>query len=188
MSYQSVIIPSTPGGILAKMLKDVAEKESEPGIKLKIIEKGGRTLSRMFQSSNPTASDKCGKQNCYMDNQIEGRSQCHKNNIIYEWVCRKCDAKYVGETSRNFYSRSLEHIDKLMSKSDESFIFNHQRECHQGQEPDFKVRVLKSFQDALSRQVYEGVHIRNIQGQSLNTKLDYYQASSYRMRREVIHG
>ena len=111
-----IIIPSTPGGMLAKMLKEVAEKDNDSNIKLKIIEKGGRTLSRMFQNSNPTASEKCGKENCYMDDQPEGRSKCHKNNILYEWECRKCGAKYIGESSRNFYSRSLEHIEKSKSK------------------------------------------------------------------------
>ena len=183
-----IIIPSTPGGILAKMLKEVAEKENDSNIKFKIIEKGGRTLARMFQNSNPTATRECGKVDCFMDNQPEGGNLCHKSNILYEWECRKCGAKYIGETSRNFYSRSLEHIEKYVGKSDESFIQNHQKECHQNQEADFKVKVKKSFRDALSRQIYEGIHIRNIQCQSLNTKQDYYQASSYRMNRGVFRG
>ena len=52
----------------------------------------------------------------------------------------------------------------------------------------FKVKVLKSFKEPLSRQIYEGVYIRRQESASLNTKLDYYQASTYRMNREVNHG
>ena len=57
-----------------------------------------------------------------------------------------------------------------------------------GQVIAFKVKVLKSFKDPLSRQVYEGIYIRRQDTASLNTKQDYYQASSYRMNREVNHG
>ena len=94
---------------------------------------------------------------------------------------------YIGETSRNFYSRSLEHIEKANSKSEDSFIYNHQRECHNGTQHQFKTKVLKTFQDPLSRQVSEGVYIRRNTNNSLNTKLDFYQTSTYKVRRDVLH-
>ena len=183
-----IIIPSTPDGKLAKMLRKVAEEESENGIKFKIIEKGGLTMEKMLQKPNPTASGICGKENCVMDKQGSSDTMCHKSNVLYEWVCKKCGNKYVGETSRNFYTRSLEHIEKAEKKKDDSFINNHQREKHNDEQPDFCVKVLKTFNDPLSRQVYEGVHIRNNSAISLNSKLDYYQTSTYNMRREVLHG
>ena len=49
-------------------------------------------------------------------------------------------------------------------------------------------KVLKTFQDPLSRQVSEGVYIRRNTNNSLNTKLDFYQTSTYKVRREVLHG
>ena len=183
-----IIVPSTPNSELAKMLREVAESESEAGIKFKVVEKGGMTIEKMLQNSNPTASGKCGKENCIMDNQPDGGKHCHKSNIMYEWKCDLCESSYIGETSRNFYSRSLEHMDKATKKSDDSFIFNHQKECHNGSQPQFKTKVLKSFQDPLSRQVAEGVYIRRNPNNSLNTKLDFYQTSTYRVRREVLHG
>ena len=183
-----LIIPATPGGILAKMLREVVEAESDENIRFKVVEKGGLTLERMFQKANPTASGKCGKPDCYMDNQPEEGGNCHKSNVLYEWTCRECSAKYIGETSRNFYTRSIEHISKNNNKAAESFMYNHQKDHHNDQPPNFKVRVLKSFQEALSRQVYEGTYIRNIQGEKLNTNLDYYGASTYHMRKEVLHG
>ena len=75
----------------------------------------------------------------------------------------------------------------LDKKALDSFITSHQKEVHNDSEPSFAVKVLKSFKEPLSRMVYEGVYIRNSE-QSLNTKLDYYQTSTYRMRREILHG
>ena len=73
-----IIIPSTPDGELAKMLKQVAEAENECGIKFKIIEKGGKTIEKQLQNPNPTASGKCGKSDCLIDKQTSGGKLCHK--------------------------------------------------------------------------------------------------------------
>ena len=183
-----IIIPSTPGGELAKQLREICEKERD--VRFKIVEKGGMTLGNLFQRSNPTASEECGKPDCYMDNQPGGGTLCHKSNVLYEWICRICDTKfiYTGETSRNFYTRAKEHLDKTKTEAN-SFIAHHQLLYHRSNDiPDFKVKVLKSFKDPLSRQVYEGVYIRRQEGVTLNTKQDYYQASTYRMNREISHG
>ena len=183
-----IIIPSTPGGELAKMLKQVAEAENECGIKFKIIEKGGKTIEKQLQNPNPTASGKCGKADCTIDNQQGGGKLCHKSNVLYEWECNQCDNIYTGETSRNCYTRTKEHLSKASKQSSDSFIKNHQSEKHNDNPADFKVKVVKSFRDPLSRQVYEGIYIRKNSRVSLNTKLDYYQPSTYNMRREMLHG
>ena len=181
-----IIIPATPNSELAKMLREAADSEKDSGIRFKIIEKGGTSIEKLLQSSNPTASGKCNKSNCIVDQQ--GGKLCHKSNVMYEWKCKMCDSSYIGETSRNVFSRSIEHLTKAVKKSDDSFMFNHQRECHNSQDPEFDVKVLKSFQDPLSRQCFEGVYIRRNSNKSLNTKLDYYQTSTYSMRREMLHG
>ena len=76
----------------------------------------------------------------------------------------------------------------MAKQSSDSFIKNHQSEKHNDNPADFKVKVVKSFRDPLSRQVYEGIYIRKNSRVSLNTKLDYYQPSTYNMRREMLHG
>ena len=67
-----IIVPATPNSELAKSLREIAESERDSGIRFKIVEKGGITIEKMLQKSNPTASGKCGKPNCVMDNQPEG--------------------------------------------------------------------------------------------------------------------
>ena len=94
------------------------------------MEKGGMTVEKLFQTSNPTASGSCGKPDCIMDSQ-SGRN-CHKSNVMYEWVCNGCPSSYIGETSRNFFTRSSEHLKKANDKKEDSFIHNHQLQSHNG--------------------------------------------------------
>ena len=113
---------------------------------------------------------------------------CHKQNVCYEWVCQEDNSSYIGETSRNFYSRSSEHLDKFEKNAKDSFIRNHQKEFHDNRSPNFKVKVIKSFKSSFSRQIFEGVSIRRQSGPSLNTKLDYYSTATYNVRREIFRG
>ena len=180
-----IIVASTPGSVLAKKMREVTESYAECGVRFKIVEKGGISLGRMLQRPNPSASGVCGKEDCDMCKQ--GGKLCHKTNVAYKYECNIDKSCYIGETSRNFYTRNLEHQDKFNKKKQDSFIYQHQLEVHGGAEPDFKIKVLKSFKDPMSRQIYEGVKIRR-SNSSLNTKLDYYQQSTYSVRREIGHG
>ena len=50
-------------------------------------------------------------------------------------------------------------MKKYHVKSKESFLLNHQKECHNGEPDDFTRTVLKTFKDPKSRQISEGVNI-----------------------------
>ena len=81
-SLAPIIVPATPGGVLARMLKNVVESESESGIKFKIVERGGISIGKMLQKPNPTKSPGCQKDKCNMC--LENKSElCHKPNIVY---------------------------------------------------------------------------------------------------------
>ena len=51
-----IMVPSTPRGELADMLRKVVQTEANKDMKFKIIEKGGRTVMSLLQRSNPTAT------------------------------------------------------------------------------------------------------------------------------------
>ena len=114
---------------------------------------------------------------------------CRKSNVVYEYSCQLCSedtrAVYIGETARNLYTRGREHARNYSRNEAESFIGKHQREKHAGAEPDFKAKVLYSFQDSLSRQVAEGVCIRRCPTEILNTKAEWHQPSLWRVRSEL---
>ena len=77
---------------------------------------------------------------------------------------------YIGETSRNLYTRSKEHLEKYVggSKMEKSFIYKHQADIHDGTEAQFSAKVTGTFRDCLTRQLREGVFIRRSEVPVLN--------------------
>ena len=183
-----IIIPATPGGELARRLRKIAEEESVPGVSFKVVERGGKTLARQLQNPNPTATKECSKPKCIPCGQQDGSRSCHKTNVTYQYTCKECEAVYTGETSRNLYTRALEHKKKYEDKAGDSFMNNHQVEAHNGGDPNFNVKVVGSYRDPLSRQVAEGVLITNTKTKILNSKAEMIQPPIVRLRREVGMG
>ena len=177
----------------SKALKEVAEKESEVGLKFKVVEGGGRTVKSIAQKSNPTASPGCGYPDCIACQGGQGSGgNCLRNNVQYEVRCGTCPEEtpsvYIGETSRNLYTRAKEHQHKRKKKDEKSFMANHQAEKHQGESGHFQAKVIKSFQDCLTRQISEGVYIRRSEVQVLNTKSEWHQPSLWQVQSEVYRG
>ena len=183
-----IIIPATPNSELAKMLREVAETEKDKRLRFKIVEKGGKTIERSLMRPNPTGDSQCKKPKCPVC--PSGGTMCHKHNICYKYKCNICeeDVVYIGETSRNLYSRGMEHSSLYEKESPKSFLHNHQVEQHNSEPADFDVKVIKSFKDPLSRQVTEAVMIKNHTGELLNSKSEFHQPPIVRVRSEVIRG
>ena len=79
-------------------------------------------------------------------------------------------------------------MEKYRSRKgkEDSFIEKHQNEKHGGIPADFTAKVTASFQDCLSRQVSEGVHIRRSGPGVLNSKSEWHQPSLWRVQSEVV--
>ena len=163
-----IFVPPTPGGKLFKVMKEVAEREAVGRLKLKIVESGGTSVKRKTQRSNPTATAGCSSPECQVCKEGKGKGgNCRRSNVQYEMHCRECPETnptvYLGETSRNLYTRTAEHMNtyrrRLNGGKKESFILQHQQDIHDGAEPNFTSKVTKSFSDCLTRQISEAVHI-----------------------------
>ena len=146
-----------------------------------------------MQKSNPTATPGCPYQDCLACKGGRGEGGCClKSNVQYQLECGLCTEEekgiYIGESSRNLYTRSKEHIGKYMSRKSQadSFITKHQDEQHDGGEADFRAKVTGVFRDSLSRQVSEGVHIRRGGRSILNTKSEWHQPALWRVQSELI--
>ena len=186
------MIPATPGSELAKTLRAIAEREAAEGVKFKVIETGGLTIKSEVQRSNPTATAGCLDQDCLPCRIEPGMGgNCRRSGVQYQLRCRLCpeeDVCYIGETSRNLYTRGKEHMEKYRSRQrrDDSFIQKHQIEKHGGVQADFAAKVTGSFRDCLSRQVSEGVHIRRSGPEVLNSKSEWHQPALWRIQSEVV--
>ena len=79
-------------------------------------------------------------------------------------------ADNIGESSRNLYTRSKEHVSRFRAGTVTSFMANHQTSVHQSEEAEYKAKVTASTRDCLTRQVREPVLIRRCQVPVLNGK------------------
>ena len=186
-----IMVPATPDSELASELRKIAEEESIRGLKFRIVETGGKMVKRVVQCSNPTATPGCSDPACIACKSGRGEGgSCRKGNIQYQLECRLCPdtnkSLYIGETSRNLYSRGVEHQGKYEAGKDDSFMCKHQAEKHAGQQPTFDGKVTGMFRDCLSRQVSEGVQIRRCAGENImNSKSEWHQPALWRVRSEV---
>ena len=183
-----IFIPATPGGQLLKELRIIADREGKNGIRFNIVENGGGTLKRELQRSNPTAEPGCDKEDCpCCAEERGGGGQCHRANINYEVTCELCPreshTKYIGETSRNLYTRMLEHQGGEHTEG--SFMRKHMEEKHVGMESNFKARATHSNKDCLTRQIREGVLIKHNKN-ALNTKSEWHLPALYRIQNEIV--
>ena len=152
------------------------------------------TIERQLQKS------KRGRAGCGPGGQPGGNGGiklCQKNNIVYESKCEypNCEAAYRGESSRNLFTRDSQHQynyrggEKSSAKiKDKSFMYEHQRYKHEGEQALFKRSVLRSYKDCLSRQAAEGVFISKMEGEILNSKSEFHQPSIVTVRREINRG
>ena len=90
--------------------------------------------------------------------------KCEKNGAGYRIVCLTCKAagkvsEYEGETSRNSYTRGLEHLAALRLEDEENALWKHCQIEHQGIRSEFSMTVLKMHRTPLVRQVNEAVRI-----------------------------
>ena len=196
-----IMVPATPNSELLNLLRDVAEREAVPGVKFKVLETGGTTVKQIAQKSNPTATPGCPDANCIAcKHERGGGGQCRQGNVGYQMECVPCQetatqterqrdrTTYIGETSRNLYTRGMEHTSKYETQHADSFMMQHQVEKHNCQPADFTAKVTGRYRDCLTRQVAEGVAIRRCQTSVLNSKSEWHQPALWKVRSELERG
>ena len=164
-----LFVPHTPGGELAKRMRE-AEAKNHQGrkIRFKIVEKGGVTLENLLRRSNPWSAESCGRPDCFPC-QGERGGMCWREGVTYTLYCQECGeevAAYFGESGRNGFSRGKEHFEKKLEKDEEnSVLWLHSLHHHQGREDvNYIMKVTGTFNEPLDRQIMERVQISNFKG------------------------
>ena len=178
MKTRSVIfVEQTRDGRPAKDIREVLLRlEGILGFKVKVVERVGTPLKRLFSNTNPWAGGHCSRNECVTCNQEAGElPNCTKRSLVYENICLKCnpDASkkgelktlntttpsiYVGETSRSLQERAIKHHAALKNKSGDSHMYKLWLLHHPGEkEPKFIMKLVQFHGTALSRQVGEAV-------------------------------
>ena len=167
-------VDATPNSTLAEKCREEFRKA---GLKVKVIEKSGRSVKKNLVKSNPFKSKGChraGCEVCALGDSID----CKAREVHYKISCagtnvnngKRCedeaeDEGYEGETSRSTGERFGGHMKILKSKSEQvrqkSFLYEHMWESHNGAIPPLKFEILKKFPgDPALRQATEAVSIR----------------------------
>ena len=162
------------------------------GYRVRITESAGTALSKLLPSTNTWGPQDCESLDCLTYHQGDKkRINCRQGNIPYESVCIICeevkkpgqDGKsdsmqdgrglYVGESSRCIYERAKKHEAEKNKHAEESHQVKHWLTSHEEllAPPKFKFKIVRTFQDPLTRQLSEAVRIELRRMKYLTPKL-----------------
>ena len=119
-------------------------------------------------------------------------------SVTYQTCCLLCkqkgiDKRYIGESARSAYERGAEHLKGYESESVKNHMHKHHQIDHQGEvsPPEFSMKVVKSHQSPLYRQIHEAIMILKHESATLNSKGEYNRCQLPRLsvmmgEREVV--
>ena len=95
---------------------------------------------------------------------------------------------YVGETSRPWRERILEHVDGILKISPSSTFVQHWMEEHPTnvQCPEFKFDIVESYGDPLRRQICEALNIKKIGTLNRKNEFNVNELCSFEMPEKMV--
>ena len=164
-----LFVPRTNRGeLLARLRLGEAKLAEILDSTVKMVERGGLSLSATLVQKNPWGHVGCGRPGCNLCAVTESNSYCRTRSVVYENRCLDCsdqglDIIYVGETGLSGAERQKQHQDDARLKPDKSHIRKHCDEYH----PDmdhrdvrFQFKIIKRIPSPFQRQIAEAINIR----------------------------
>ena len=194
-SFKSVFfVPSTPGSKLLKMLRKTEDLyKIDPKCRIKFIETSGRKYIDQLQIKDPFSENCKPGIKCFVCQGATKPTQCKSSNVGYSIICQTCkdrkiERTYEGETCRNAHIRGNEHMKDLERKNERSVLHKHVVKEHPNEEDivKFRMKVVGKFKTPISRQINEGVRIKNKNpADILNSKAEFHGPA---IQRKVLEG
>ena len=186
-------VRATPGSALAEKCKMEFRRS---GLKIKVVERTGKSVKSCLVKSNPFRKVRCDKENCIVCN-LDGNVDCRARSVHYRISCEGVNKEgehcsgiqYEGETSRSTGERFPEHLHLIRNKKEQlrqkSVFYDHAWEAHGGAVPPLKFEVLGRFpDDPAMRQATEAVSIRRNKP-VLNSKQEWTNEPKVRRVQDV---
>ena len=155
--------------------------ESNQGLNIKFVEKGGYSVQNLLEESDPFRPPTCGRERCQPCAAAGGRnSKCDSKGGAYEIVCKECEeikAAYYGQTGRKCYRRGLDHWEGYQRGSRDNPLWKHASKEHEGRKDvEFEMNVVGTYgKDNLKMCVNEAVRIEGAEGVILNSRAEFNQ-------------
>ncbi len=180
-----MFVEATPNEELAKTCRR-ALKEAE--LKIRVVERAGKSLKRTLAKSNPFRKTTCKQHKCKVC-KLDTDVNCKGRGVVYQMKCQGCTGQrnniglYIGETARSVGERVSEHLAKYEMKCKNSIFHKHVQEKHDGERQNIQLKIVSSCgNDAMLRQVTEAVLIKELDPE-LNTKEEWGNSNALRDRR-----
>ena len=175
----TMFVPPSIDSKLTEKIISVEEKLKDKfEWKVKVLEQSGTPLAMSFLPRFELLHG-CPRGGTCLVSECKGL-KCAPRRVVYSAVCKDCKksgnaemSTYIGETCRPLRERVLEHRRSLTNADPRSFQLAHWMESHGTGVtlPEFEFKVIASYEDALRRQLCEGLHI--LQSGTLNRKLEF---------------
>ena len=150
--------------------------------RIKFVETCGTKYIDFLRTPNPFKEICKPEEKCLVCENGDSNSDCKVTNIGYSLRCILCKERrrnisYEGESARNGYLRSREHLKDFEKKNKKSIILKHILNDHKEEENSvkFEMKIVGKFKSSLNRQIDESLRIRNKPpGLILNSKSEFY--------------
>ena len=157
--YDSVMfVEAMPGSLLKRKVEEIVVKHR---LKIKVVERVGRTVKSILQKSNPFPKKDCGSEKCQVC--LRGcEFDCRLRGCVYEIQCNEdhCGRKYRGTTGRNIGKRIEEHVKSWDNHDEKCPLQKHSVLYHGKRKFEFNVDVVsRCYGKPSRRMISEAVHI-----------------------------
>ena len=156
-----IFVEATPDSELKKLFdKEIKQRR----MKIKVVERTGTKMKNILQK-NSVLNDKQCTEDCFVC-ATTGKGNCMGSGATYAIRCEEDHDggkvyQYDGRTTKNAYARGKEHMDKFKAKNEESFMWKHCLEVHDGVEQSFKMHVSGRYKDSPTMlQIGEAIRIQ----------------------------
>ena len=183
--YKSVIfVDPTPNSLLLKMLKSTEDRHKiNENCRIKFVEKSGVKYVDYLKNVNPFGENCKKEDDCLMCRNNQKFTNCKTENVGYTIKCKLCKERqivktYEGETARNGHIRGKEHLKGWQNKSKNSVLYRHIQTDHKDEVElvDYEMKITGKFKTSLSRQIDEGIRIKNRKPEELlNSKAEFFR-------------
>ncbi|KAL8620473.1 hypothetical protein ACOMHN_048406 [Nucella lapillus] len=169
-----IFVPSTPHSQLSKRYQEVIGKTN---LKIKVVERSGKTVKSILQESDPYKQPGCStEEDCMVCKGGRGKGNCRREGVTYEIRCNECNCVYVGETARTGHYRGQQHMTALTKRDQDSVLWRHTVQTHSNSDPppQYSMAITSYQETALGRQITEAVKINNTPPElRLNTREEW---------------
>ena len=90
-------------------------------------------------------------------------------------TCKECSRKYRGQTGRSIFERVNEHFKAYTEKKEDSVLFQHSEQYHDGQEFQLNIKIIsRCFGKPTTRLITEAVFINELgDDETLNSRKEW---------------